>query len=67
LAGVKKVDEAVQLQSDFIKRAYQDFITQATMVGNIYSDLAKEALRLNILPPPQKRGSAPLKAPAAGG
>jgi hypothetical protein len=53
LAGVEKIDEAVQLQSDFIKRAYQDFIAQATKVGNVYSDLAKEALRLNFLPPAQ--------------
>lgn len=43
LIGVKQFDEAVQLQSDFAKSAYEDFIAQATKISNLYSDLAKEA------------------------
>ena len=43
LIGVKKIDEAIQLQSDFAKSAYEDFVAQATKIGEIYSSLAKEA------------------------
>ena len=45
LMGVKKIDEAIQLQSDFAKSAYEDFVTQATKIGEIYSSLAKEAFK----------------------
>ena len=30
LIGVKKIDEAIQLQSDFAKSAYEDFVAHAT-------------------------------------
>ena len=43
LVGVKKIDDAIQLQSDFAKSAYEDFIAEATKIGSLYSDLAKEA------------------------
>ena len=43
LVGVKKIDEAIQLQSDFAKSAYEDFVAEATKIGSLYSDLAKEA------------------------
>jgi hypothetical protein len=43
LSGVRKIDEAIQLQSDFVKSAYEDFVAQATKIGALYSDLAKEA------------------------
>jgi len=43
LVGVKNVNEAIQLQSDFAKSAYEDFIAEATKIGSLYSDLAKEA------------------------
>jgi hypothetical protein len=42
LMTVKKIDEAFQLQSDFIKSAYEDFVAQATKVGEMYSNLAKD-------------------------
>jgi hypothetical protein len=45
LMGVKKIDEAIQLQSDFAKSAYEDFVAQATKIGEIYSSLAKEAFK----------------------
>jgi len=43
LIGVKKINEAIQLQSDFAKSAYEDFVAEATKIGGLYSDLAKEA------------------------
>ena len=43
LIGVKKIEEAIQLQSDFAKSAYEDFVAEATKISGLYSDLAKEA------------------------
>ncbi len=43
LVGVKNVNEAIQLQSEFAKSAYEDFVAEATKIGGLYSDLAKEA------------------------
>ena len=43
LIGVKNINEAIQLQSDFAKSAYEDFVAEATRIGGLYSDLAKEA------------------------
>ena len=43
LLHTRKPDEIVQLQSDFGKAAYDDFIAGATRISNIYTDLAKEA------------------------
>ncbi len=46
LIGVKKIDEAIQLQSEYAKSAYEDFVAQATKIGGLYSDLAKDAFNL---------------------
>ena len=45
LIAVKKLDEAFQLQSDFAKSAYEDFLAEATKLGEIYSSIAKEAFK----------------------
>ena len=45
LIAVKKIDEAFQLQSDFAKTAYEDFLAEATKIGEIYSSMAKEAFK----------------------
>jgi len=45
LVSVKKIDEAFQLQSDFAKSSYEDFIAEATKIGEIYSSIAKEAFK----------------------
>ena len=67
LAGVKKIDEAFQLQSDFAKSAFEDFVAQAMKIGNLYSDLAKEAFgAANLASPAQPPTAAPApKAPVA--
>ena len=52
LIGVKKIDEAIQLQSDFAKSAYDDFLAHATKIGELYSSLAKEAFKpINVASP----------------
>lgn len=45
LLGVKKIDEAFQIQSDFAKSTYEDFIAEATKIGELYSSMTKEAFK----------------------
>ena len=45
LFGVKSFDSAIQLQTEFAKSQFEGFIAQATKVGEIYKDMAKEAFR----------------------
>ena len=60
LMGVKKFDEAIQLHSDFAKTAYEDFVAQATKVGEMYANLAKEAFKpLKAASPVMPWASAP--------
>jgi hypothetical protein len=54
LTGVKKIDEAIQLQSDFAKSAYEDFVAHATKIGELYSSLAKEAFKPITVTSPAK-------------
>ncbi|WP_363352378.1 phasin family protein [Methylocystis echinoides] len=60
LNNVKKIEEAMQLQSDFVKSVYEDYITQATKIGEIYASLAKEAFKpINVAPAAQPSAAAP--------
>ena len=43
LLHVRKPDDIMQLQSDFSKAAYDDFIAGAAKISNICVDLANEA------------------------
>jgi phasin family protein len=45
LIAVKKIDEAVALQTDFAKSAYEDFLAEATKLGEMYAALTKEAFK----------------------
>lgn len=45
LLGVKSVETAIQMQSEFAKSQFEGFIAQANKVGEIYKDIAKEAFR----------------------
>jgi hypothetical protein len=67
LSGVKKIDEAIQLQSDFAKSAYEDFMAQTTKIGELYSSLAKEAFKPIMVTSPAKPSvvAEPFKVPVA--
>jgi hypothetical protein len=43
LAGVKSIDKAVELHTEYTKTAYDTFIAEATKIADLYKDLAKEA------------------------
>ncbi len=45
LLGVKTLDTAVELQSAFFKRAYESAVGQATKIGELYIDVAKDAIK----------------------
>jgi hypothetical protein len=45
LLGARKIEDAVQIQSDFAKTTYEGFVAQATRIGELYATLAREAFR----------------------
>ncbi|PZQ81450.1 MAG: Phasin [Ancylobacter novellus] len=45
LFGAKTLDKAVEIQSAYFKGAYESFVAQATKIGELYADLAKEAYK----------------------
>ena len=45
LLGAKSLDTAVQIQTDYAKTAYEGFVAQATKMGELYADLAKETYK----------------------
>src|SRR5438876_9205097 len=45
LIGAKSVEKAIQVQSDYIKSSYEGFVAEATKLGELYADLAKEAYK----------------------
>jgi len=45
LLGVKSLDKAFEIQSDFAKSAYEGFIAYASKVGELYTDLAKDTVK----------------------
>jgi phasin family protein len=45
LLGAKSLDDAIQTQSEYAKAAYEGFVTQATKIGELYADIAKEAFK----------------------
>jgi hypothetical protein len=45
LLGAKSLEKAIEIQSDFIKTAYEGFVAEATKLGELYTDLAKETYK----------------------
>lgn len=45
LMGAKTLDKAVEIQSAYFKTAYEGFVAQATKIGELYADLAKETYK----------------------
>ncbi|MEW6437070.1 MAG: phasin family protein [Pseudomonadota bacterium] len=41
--GAKSLDTAVQIQSDYAKSTYEDFLAHTKKVGELYTQLLKEA------------------------
>lgn len=45
LMGVKSIEKAMEVQSEYLKSAYEGFVAEATKLGELYVDLAKEAYK----------------------
>ena len=43
LLAVSSVEKAVEVQSDFVKSAYEGYVGQVTKFGEIFADIAKTA------------------------
>ena len=43
--GAKSVEKAIEIQQDYLKSAYEGFVAQATKLGELYVDLAKETYK----------------------
>ena len=40
--SAKSLEKAIEVQTDYVRTAYQGFIAHATKIGELYADLAKE-------------------------
>ncbi len=45
LIGVKSLQKALEVQNEYLKSSYEDFIAQSTKFGELYVDLAKVAYK----------------------
>jgi hypothetical protein len=45
LLGVKSLDKAIEIQTDYAKTAYEGFVAQATKIGELYANFAKETYK----------------------
>jgi len=45
LMGAKSLEKAMEVQSEFLKCSYEDFVAESTKLGELYVDLAKEAYK----------------------
>jgi len=45
LFGAKSIEKAVEVQSEYVKTAYEQFVAQATKVGELYAGMAQEAYK----------------------
>jgi hypothetical protein len=45
LSGVKSLDKAIEVQTEFAKSAYETFVAESQKIGALYSDLAKQTYK----------------------
>jgi hypothetical protein len=45
LAGVKSLDKAVEVQTEYAKRTYETFVAESQKIGELYADLAKQTYK----------------------
>lgn len=45
LFAAKSFDKAIEIQSDYAKQSYEAFVAEATKIGDLYAELAKEAYK----------------------
>jgi len=45
LVGAKSMEKAMEVQSEYLRSSYESFVAEATKLGELYVDLAKEAYK----------------------
>ncbi len=45
LMDAKSLEKAMQVQSEYLKSSYEDFVAEAAKLGELYADLAKDAYK----------------------
>jgi hypothetical protein len=45
LFGVKSIDKAFEIQTGYVKSVYESFVAEASKLGELYADLAKETYK----------------------
>jgi phasin family protein len=45
LLGAKSLEKAMEVQSEYLKSSYDDFLAEASKLGELYVGLAKEAYK----------------------
>jgi hypothetical protein len=45
LIGAKSVEKALEVQSQYLRSSYEDFVAETTKLGELYVDLAKQAYK----------------------
>ena len=45
LSGVKSLDKALEVQTEFAKSAYETFVTESQKIAGLYTDLAKQTYK----------------------
>lgn len=45
LSGVKSLDKALEVQSEFAKTAYETFVADSQKIASLYGDLAKQVFK----------------------
>ncbi len=45
LAGAKSLEHAVEIQSQYTKKAYENWVTEVTKIGEMYTSVARDAYK----------------------
>jgi hypothetical protein len=45
LTSAKTIDKAMEVQNEYLKSSYQDFVAQSAKLSELYSALAKDAFK----------------------
>src|SRR5580692_9087753 len=45
LSGVKSIDKAIEVQTEYAKSAYETFVAESQKIAGLYSDLAKQTYK----------------------
>ena len=45
LSGVKSIDKAIEVQTEYAKSAYETFVAESQKIAGLYTDLAKQTFK----------------------